>query len=222
MNFKNENFINVPEKIPPEKLVEGMKYTGDVWKINKAKGVKFNYVDGTWIGYSHSDEKGKGIVLGSGPTPEDFKKSLNLPPNMPELEVKRYVFSHENMHHVLFEIEEHTKENTEFINFVKKIRVEKKRGLSRLGSHPFYEYKEGDEVRRDFQEDIVELLNMYAQNPQMLEDYLKYLNTSNPLAENNIKSNGQVIIGDTTEKYIYKNIERIVVEFLEKNKNLIN
>ena len=31
--------LNTPEKLTPEKIVEGAVYTKDIWKINKAKGV---------------------------------------------------------------------------------------------------------------------------------------------------------------------------------------
>lgn len=200
--------LKTPEKLPPEKLVEGTVYTKDIWKINKAKGVQFVYKDGEWTGYSHRD----GIItLGSSPVPTEFKQNFNLAKDVPDIEVKKYMFSHENMHHVLFDSEKSEIKNImlEFLTRVNQIRQTTGDGLSRLGSISFYKEK-----NTSHEEDVVEMLNLYSQNPKKLESYLEYLVNANP---NDLRVNGQSRIGKQTAKLIFDYTEKLITSFLDRN-----
>lgn len=203
--FANEGF----QELTPESLTEGFVYTGKVWEKNKNNGVQFFLNRDNWHGYSHADGK---IEIGTKEVPKDVKKYFALGEDVPDLEIKKHIFSHENMHHVVFKSFEDEKKKVQLIdtlNLLHEIRKKFGRGVSRLGNLDIYKQR-----NTSHEEDLVELLNMYSQNPKKLEIYLNYLKTAD---QSILEKNGQVKLNDLVSGILYQKTEKILLDFLSTN-----
>ncbi len=202
------------ERLPTlDELTSDTVFTKDIWEINKRKGVTFEYKSNTWIGHA-SDTKT--ISLGKEIVPDEFKRNFNLSKDVPDTEVKKYMFSHENMHHILFDLKDLDNQSEEkklassFINMLKQIRDTSGVGISRLGSLDFYKAR-----NTGHEEDMVELLNLYSLNPNKLEVYLNYLiETDNQI----LKDSGLAKISINTGLMFSNNVKNIITKFIERNK----
>ncbi len=204
--FINEGF----QELKPENLTEGFVYTGKVWEKNKNNGVQFLLNKDNWHGYSHADSKK--IEIGTKEVPKDVKRYFALGEDVPDLEVKKHIFSHENMHHVIFKNFEDEKKKVELmdtLNLLHEIRKKFGRGVSRLGGLDIYKQR-----KTSHEEDLVELLNMYSQNPKKLEIYLNYLKTAD---QSILEKNGQVKLNDLVSGILYQKTEKILLDFLSTN-----
>jgi hypothetical protein len=200
--------INTPDRLSPEQLAEGMVYTKDIWDINKRKGVRFSYDPNEWTSYSNADGR---LILGGKPVPVSMKPYFNLGENTSDADIKKYIFSHENMHHVVFDTDKSGKRGTmiNLLDLAFKFRKTLNVGLSRLGSFSFYKGK------TEHEEDIVEMLNLYAQNPQKLKDYLQYLVTTET---SNLGKYNQIKLSQEVADHIYVQIEELILDFIERNR----
>lgn len=202
--FINEGF----RELTPENLTEGFVYTLKVWEKNKKNGVQFFLNKENWHGYSHASGK---IEIGTKEVPDDIKKYFALGEGVPDLEVKKHIFSHENMHHVIFDSfkdEERKVKILDTLDLISKIREKYGRGISRLGNMEIYKTR-----KTSHEEDLVEMLNLYSQNPKKLEIYLNYLKNTD---EQILTKNGQIKLNDLVENILYKNTEEILLDFLKK------
>lgn len=206
----SERFINEGfRELTTENLTEGFVYTGKVWEKNKKNGVQFLLNKENWHGYSHASGK---IEIGTKEVPSDIKKYFALGEEVPDLEVKKHIFSHENMHQVVFKSFEDEKKKAQLIDtldLLHEIRKKFGRGVSRLGNLDIYKQR-----KTSHEEDLVELLNMYSQNPKKLEIYLDYLKTAD---QSILEKNGQVKLNDLVSGILYQKTEKILLDFLSTN-----
>lgn len=203
--FVNEGF----RELTPENLTEGFVYTGKVWEKNKKNGVQFLLNKENWHAYSHASGK---IEFGTKEVPKEIKKYFALGEDVPDWEVKKHIFSHENMHQVIFKSFEDEKNKPEFmdiLNLLYSIRDKSGKGVSRLGNLEIYKSR-----KTSHEEDLVELLNMYSQDPKKLEIYLNHLKTAD---QNILEKNNQVRLGDTASAILYQKTEKILLNFLASN-----
>lgn len=203
--FINEGF----RELTPENLTEGFVHTGKVWEKNKKNGVQFFLNKDNWHAYSHASGK---IEFGTKEVPKEIKKYFALGEDVPDWEVKKHIFSHENMHQVIFKSFEDEKKKVQLIDtldLLHEIRKKFGRGVSRLGGLDIYKQR-----KTSHEEDLVELLNMYSQDPKKLEIYLDYLKTAD---QSILEKNGQIKLNDLVSGILYQKTEKILLDFLSTN-----
>lgn len=198
-------------RFTPEQLIESTVYTKKIWEALKAQHVQVRYKHDTWIGYSN--KKQKLIQLGLAPLPPDVKQQTGLE-SLDALNERKYLLSHEIIHHVLWDVFDDQDAFAEVKNLLttaKAIRQGTGVGLSRLGSLGFYHDSSHGGA---FIEDVVELLNMYSIDPNLLAQYLEWLTKSDI---ETLRAKGLFkITNEQVRKYIYKNIEITIGDYLEK------
>lgn len=208
----HERILN-PESLNPEKLLENTQGTKKIWNILKEKGTAFETDPYGWHGFSSNVENK--IVVGGQKAPDEFKEYLNLKKDTPDEAVKMHIMSHEVMHHVLYQIEkdhDHSRQELEkYINLIKSIRSQTDRGISRLGSHPFYANPNHGHPEI---EDVVETFNYYGQNPENLKQYLAYLSTADKEV---LDSKGLVRLAPAAANHVYASTEGFISGFLRKH-----
>ena len=154
------------------------------------------------------------MEIGTLPVPEEIKKSWGIS-NFSDKETKTYIFSHENMHHVLWSVFDDPEEFPEIrklLNSLSRLRGAMGIGLSRLGNMKLYD-TEGRNTAHE--EDVVELMNMYGINPQILKDYLSWLVTADKevLDEQRLFKLNSQEIADA----FFTQISMTIAKFLKKN-----
>lgn len=200
----------------PEKLLEATKVSKLVWEANKRSGVQVELRNDRWWGYS---KKGGNIEIGTQPVPNEIKKSWGLDEGMLDEACKQYIFSHENMHYVLWEAFNHPEEYPELrnlLNSLRAIREHTGRGLSRLGNTDVYNKQNRDTAH---EEDVTELFNMYGISPQNLKDYLTYLVRTDDAI---LKDAGLYkLVSQEVGDNIFKAVSIIIAKFL-KQKGIVD
>lgn len=192
-------------------LLNDTKVTPLVWEANKKNWVRLILNKDTFHWYSHQDGR---IELWIKEVPENIKEEFGLNKNIPDDFAKRYIFSHENNHHVLFYM---FNNQTKFPNFakiynnLKKIRQTTGKWLSQLWNMSIYNSQERQTAH---EEDFVELLNRYCMNPQNFREYLNFLVNWNEtiLAKKNLFK-----IPQQLADWLYNSISECVAIFLKEN-----
>lgn len=155
-----------------ELLSSSSVLTEAIWMIHQQRGVTLVMNNNAHHGYSHRS----GIIeVGKENIPLQLKKSFGFSADFPELELKKYIFSHENCHHMLFYMDQHQEKFPHFIeilNLLKTIRQKTGSGVSHLGSLEIYNMHERETAH---EEDFVELLNKFCISPKRCKQHLQFL-----------------------------------------------
>ena len=155
------------------------------------------------------------IELGTKQVPNEIKVKWWLNINFSDADMKRYIFSHENAHHIIFYIADHEEKFPYFRKLyesLKKIR-EKNHGigLSQLGNMKIYD----SEIRQTaHDEDFVDLLNRYCMNPSDFRSYLDYLTNTDT---NILAKKGLYKLQPASADLIFKWVSESVATFLKEN-----
>ena len=177
---------------------------------NKKNWVKLILKQNDFIGYSHKDGR---LEIGVDEVPVNIKKQFWFNENVSDDFVKRYIFSHENGHHIMFYMFDNQSDFPKFSKLYymcKKIRTTWK-WLSELGSMSIYNWSNRDTAH---EEDFVELLNKYCLNPKCLRSYLNFLVEWDKTI---LDQKGLFKISNKTADLLFDDISECVVTFLKKN-----
>ena len=197
-------------------LLEWTIVTPHIWEANKKNGVKLILDKNTRQGYSENNiHNNARIELGTKQVPNEIKVKWWLNINFSDADMKRYIFSHENAHHIIFYIADHEEKFPYFRKLyesLKKIR-EKNHGigLSQLGNMKIYD----SEIRQTaHDEDFVDLLNRYCMNPSDFRSYLDYLTNTDT---NILAKKGLYKLQPASADLIFKWVSESVATFLKEN-----
>lgn len=209
---QNKNIFEILENDDLEQqLLEWLKLTPLIWKVNKNNWVELFINEWVWHWHSHKSWR---IEIWDKPVPNSAKKAFWLPENTSWLTVKQYIFSHENNHHVLFYLYKHQDtipEFAEIFNKLKYIRENTGKWLSELGSMGIYNSENRDTAH---EEDFVELLNMYCIHPKRLKRHLDVLVNGN---EEVLQQKWLQKIPEQFATWLFENIWVCVGKFLQEN-----
>jgi hypothetical protein len=209
---KNVETQQIPEGgYTPQELLRGTTYSSKVWNVNRRKGVTVVMKEGQWHGYT---AKGGRIEVGANPVPDAMKEFFGFDKNVPDRLIKQYILSHENMHHILFDIIDHPTKYPGFQNVLTVTHALRRGsgvGLSMLGGHPMYGAHESNTAH---EEDLVELLNRYCIKPEILKAHLQYLVDTD---ERVLTRKGLTKLQQPVADLLYKKVALIVEQFLENN-----
>jgi hypothetical protein len=209
------NSLETAHNLPtPEQLLQNTVVTKLVYEANKKSGVAMSWNPNTWTGYSTKEGL---LQIGIQPVPQEVKNQWGIT-TLSDIETKRYIFSHENMHHVLwavFEDENEFPEVRKLLNSFFTVRTRTSKGFSRLGNMELYNASNRNTAH---EEDLVELMNIYCLNPDNLRKYLDWLVTTDKdiLDEQDLFK----ISSQEVANIIFKQISLTVAKFL-KMKGLI-
>lgn len=198
-----------------KELLQGTRLSSTIWEINHRNGVDLVMKDGQWHGYT---SKNGNIELGTQEVPNTAKTFFGFDKGVPDKLVKQYMLSHENMHHILFDIKDRAETYPGFqnlLNVARSARWHKNVGLSKLGGHPLYGSNQRDTAH---EEDIVELLNRYCINPNILKAHLQFLVDAN---QETLDKQGLLKINQQAADLLFMKVAEIVEQFLANNETKI-
>lgn len=195
----------------PEKLLELSKVSKLIWEANKKDGIHIVWRTDIWHGYSNKTTKT--IEIGKRPVPNAIKQAWGIS-NLSDEAARTYVFSHENMHFILWEAFDNQEEFPEMknlLNTISNIRKHTNLGLSRLGNMNIYDIENRNTAH---EEDCVELMNIYGINPENLKNYLTWLTNTDIeiLKEQALFKLPSQEIADI----VFKQVSMTVAKFLQK------
>lgn len=192
-------------------LLYGTQVTPLIWFANKKNWVKLFLNKNTFHWYSNQDGR---LELWIQEVPENIKVQFGLDKNIPDDFVKRYIFSHENNHHVLFYMFKNQNKFPHFANIynnLKKIRESTWKWLSQLGNMSIYN---SNQRQTAHEEDFVELLNKYCMDPKEFKQYLSFLVHWN---KTQLSEKHLFRIPQELADWLYNTISECVAIFLKEN-----
>lgn len=217
----NDIFSSLENRELEDWLSKNQIVTPLVWEANKRNGVTLQKIseeiekERFW--YSNKEEKI--IQIHTKSVPRNMKKSWWLSENLPDDETKRYIFSHENAHHIVFYMADHQDKFPYFgrlYNILKTIREQNDGvGLSQMWNMDIYN---SPTRKTAHDEDFVELLNRYCINPNNFKAYLDFLSNTD---SRTLTNKGLFKLEPESAKWIFKAVSESVATFLKEN-NIIN
>ncbi len=163
--YSNLDFLAIEDY-----LTNWTKLTKLIREINKNNWIRLLFDTNTRISKAQNNEKS--IILWLQKVPDHIKKQWWINEYADDSYMKKYVFSHENCHHIVFCMEDHQSEFSEYARLKRILKSSRNLwyGFSWLWSMEFYETTWQQRV-----ENCVELLNRYIMSPEDCKSYLHYL-----------------------------------------------
>lgn len=220
---------NIIEILDIEKnLLKNTKLTPLIRDINKNNWIKLDIKENErhWF----SDKNSKLITVWKQEIPEYIKQQWSMTNNSNE-DIKSYIFSHENSHHMLWYMFEHQDKFPMFAKLYNKLKGFRENnlqhwkyiGLSQIGStktwNGYFYYnnwtdKNWNITHTAHDEDLVELFNKYCINPKIFKKYLSYLVNTN---KNSLNKQWLMQISQSLADWLYEDISNAIALFLKEN-----
>lgn len=217
--FKLQLFENLRQRNPVAFMI---------WEKLEKEGVvskdEINIDISTWTCTSYW---GKKIDLGIQPMPPQYKKQVVFEDMAKDYtDEVLYRLSHEVCHKLFYDIATRSNHTSELNNIygvlIELRKLHPKKGLSALGSIPFY--RSGTEKRTPEEtqatEDVTELINMWSQDPKYLRRFLNFV--SDPTNKSELEKYGLEELEPEFADTIYNNIEHELAAYLTGKEKLVS